>query len=68
MRVRFTKEKHRFVIGPDNSVRVYARYDDPSVSTEHVVSPQKRTSMIGKYRDHIDFVIGNIPEDIECEV
>jgi hypothetical protein len=53
MAVRFTKNKHRFVV-TENSCRVYRRIDNRYISTERLVSPQKRTGLIRKHIDEIE--------------
>ena len=58
MRIRFTREGHRFVV-TENSCRVYKRVDgwdgllEYEYSTEFSVSPQKRIGMINKYKNDV---------------
>lgn len=56
-RVRFTRDKHRFVVTED-SCRVYRReylQDDwGRYEREYAVSPQKRTGMIRKYSADVE--------------
>jgi len=65
MRIRFTREGHRFVV-TENSCRVYKRVDswdgllEYEYSTEFSVSPQKRIGMTKKYADEISLAKGII--------
>lgn len=52
MRIRFTKDGYRFLVGED-TCRVFQRIHTKDENTERAVSHQKRTKLVAKYADDI---------------